>query len=52
MIKPRIETQLAELIRHLPAVALIGPRQVGKATLVFAIAETRPSIDLDLESAD
>lgn len=32
------------------AVALIGPRQVGKTTLALAIAEQRPSIYLDLES--
>ncbi|MER8523362.1 AAA family ATPase [Mesorhizobium sp. M0622] len=30
--------------------ALIGPRQVGKTTLALEIAETRPSIYLDLES--
>src|SRR5690606_32965136 len=33
-----------------PAVALIGPRQVGKTTLALEIAEARPSIYLDLES--
>ena len=32
------------------AVVLLGPRQVGKTTLAFQIAETRPSIYLDLES--
>lgn len=32
------------------AVALIGPRQVGKTTLALAIAEKRPSLYLDLES--
>jgi len=34
------------------AVALIGPRQVGKTTLALAIAQTRPSIYLDLESPE
>ena len=33
------------------AVALIGPRQVGKTTLAHEIAKTRPSIYLDLEAA-
>lgn len=33
------------------AVALIGPRQVGKTTLAHEIARTRPSIYLDLEAA-
>jgi hypothetical protein len=32
------------------AVALIGPRQVGKTTLALALAESRPSLYLDLES--
>ena len=32
------------------AVALIGPRQVGKTTLALAIAENRPSLYLDLEN--
>jgi len=32
------------------AVALIGPRQVGKTTLALALAENRPSLYLDLES--
>jgi predicted AAA+ superfamily ATPase len=34
------------------AVALIGPRQVGKTTLALAIAQTRPSLYLDLESPE
>ena len=32
------------------AVALIGPRQVGKTTLALQFAESRPSLYLDLES--
>jgi predicted AAA+ superfamily ATPase len=36
----------------MPAVALIGPRQVGKTTLAWEIAESRPAVYLDLESAD
>lgn len=32
------------------AVALIGPRQVGKTTLAYEIAESRAAIYLDLES--
>jgi len=32
------------------AVALIGPRQAGKTTLALHIAQTRPSIYLDLEA--
>lgn len=36
----------------MPAVALFGPRQVGKTTLAIEIAERSPSIYLDLESAE
>ena len=38
------------MLDHTPAVALIGPRQVGKTTLAHAVAERRPSTYLDLES--
>ena len=34
----------------MPAVALLGPRQVGKTTLAHAIAKGRQSVYLDLES--
>lgn len=34
------------------AVAVIDPRQVGKTTLALSIAETRPSLYLDLESPE
>ena len=39
-----------EELRHAPAVALLGPRQVGKTTLALALAETQPSVYLDLQS--
>ena len=41
---------LKEKLRERPAVALLGPRQVGKTTLALALAETMPSVYLDLES--
>lgn len=42
--------ELAQRLEETPSVALVGPRQVGKTTLALEIAETRPSIYLDLES--
>ncbi len=50
MIKRRITAELQELLNTTPAVALLGPRQVGKTTLALEIAEQRPAIYLDLES--
>ncbi len=49
-IKRHIEPRVIAAIGRTPAVALLGPRQVGKTTLAQAIAADRPSIYLDLES--
>lgn len=46
-IKQKVETALSRQA----AVAIIGPRQVGKTTLARKIAEERPSVYLDLEAA-
>ena len=50
----RLLQALIELgLRHSPAVALLGPRQVGKTTLARAIAERHPGamlLDLERES--
>ena len=51
MIGRRIEAELCSLLAEYPAVALLGPRQVGKTTLAHEIAETVESIYLDLESS-
>jgi hypothetical protein len=51
MLKRRLETQLRADLQEQAAVALLGPRQVGKTTLAHAIAESGPSIYLDLEDA-
>jgi predicted AAA+ superfamily ATPase len=50
MLIRHLAPDLNELIDKVPAVALLGPRQVGKTTLAFQLGETRPSIYLDLES--
>jgi len=51
MISRRITPRLNHLLQRSPAVALLGPRQVGKTTLALEIGATRPSLYLDLESA-
>lgn len=43
--------QVQAALARQAAVALIGPRQVGKTTLAQAVMQDRPSIYLDLESA-
>lgn len=39
MIKRRLEAIIAETLQRSPAVALIGPRQVGKTTIALNISE-------------
>lgn len=51
MIPRRKERTLVENLAAFPAVALLGPRQVGKTTLAERVAETRDSLYLDLEAA-
>lgn len=50
MISRRLLPALATALAEAPAVALLGPRQVGKTTLALAAAASRPSVYLDLES--
>ncbi|HEC29980.1 MAG TPA: ATP-binding protein [Gammaproteobacteria bacterium] len=49
MIKRRIQKEIESSIARNPAVALMGPRQVGKTTLALGLADLHPSIYLDLE---
>ncbi len=50
MIDRRIALVLTERLASAPAVALLGPRQVGKTTLAHWIGDRQPSLYLDLES--
>ncbi|MDH4110237.1 MAG: ATP-binding protein [Gammaproteobacteria bacterium] len=50
MILRRLLPDLNSALAEVPAVALLGPRQAGKTTLALQVAESRPSIYLDLES--
>ena len=49
MLKRRLEKQIRSDLETQAAVALLGPRQVGKTTLALAIADAGPSLYLDLE---
>jgi predicted AAA+ superfamily ATPase len=51
MITRLQNVHVTEALDREAAVALIGPRQVGKTTLALSIAEERPSVYLDLEAS-
>jgi predicted AAA+ superfamily ATPase len=50
MIKRLLQPELSEAIAHSPAVALLGPRQVGKTTLALEVGKAYKALYLDLES--
>ena len=50
MLKRYLEEKIRSALAISPSVALIGPRQVGKTTLAINIADTVPSVYLDLEN--
>jgi predicted AAA+ superfamily ATPase len=50
MINRRIQPLIQDRLNHVPAVVLLGPRQVGKTTLAHDIEIGRKSVYLDLES--
>ena len=52
MIPRRVDRIVRDALDRQAAVALLGPRQVGKTTLARAIAEDVPSIYLDLEARE
>jgi len=51
MIERRLHNEVVSELQHMPAVALLGPRQAGKTTLAEQISRERPALYLDLESA-
>jgi hypothetical protein len=50
LVPRRLEQAVLEQLDRFPAVALLGPRQVGKTTLARQIAQQRKALVLDLES--
>ncbi len=52
MLNRSVIQNLKNAIKHSPAVALLGTRQIGKTTLAHEISKNRTSIYLDLESQE
>jgi predicted AAA+ superfamily ATPase len=52
MLARQIRALVEQLLEEQAAVAILGPRQVGKTTLAHQIAETRASIYFDLENLE
>lgn len=50
MIPRLLSPKLSDALAHAPAVALLGPRQVGKTTLALEVGKTVDALYLDLES--
>ncbi|TDW96832.1 ATP-binding protein [Dinghuibacter silviterrae] len=55
MIRRDLEHRLTNALSHVPVVAVVGPRQVGKTTLALEIAHQQPTkkasyLDLELDS--
>jgi predicted AAA+ superfamily ATPase len=50
MLTRRLQPSLVAALAESPAVALLGPRQVGKTTLALEVAKTQRAMYLDLES--
>ena len=50
MYKRELAKEITRRLSHNPAVAVLGPRQIGKTTLALEIAKDLPSTYLDLES--
>ena len=52
MIERRIKQHVKDALDRQAAIALIGPRQVGKTTLAMEIGEERGALYLDLEDSE
>ncbi len=52
MYKRQLTWEITEKLARTPAIALLGPRQIGKTTLALEIARGRPSVYLDLENPE
>lgn len=50
MYKRELAQKIIDKLTKNPAVAILGPRQIGKTTLALEIAKKQPSVYLDLEN--
>ena len=50
-IERRLLVPVRERLEQFPAVALLGPRQIGKTSLALELGRLMPSVYLDLEAA-
>ena len=49
----RLRTQkIIQMLEQTPAVAILGPRQIGKTTLALELGKGQPSVYLDLENPE
>lgn len=51
MISRQLQIEIERALQRQAAVAILGPRQVGKTTLAKTIGRSRPSLYLDLEDS-
>lgn len=52
MLSRRVKQHIVEALNRQAAVALVGPRQVGKTTLAFELARERKALYLDLQDSN
>lgn len=52
MYKRELAHEITDKLQKNPAVAILGPRQVGKTTLALEIGKDRPSVYLDFENPE
>lgn len=52
MYKRELTQKITQGLKQNPAVAILGPRQIGKTTLALEIAKHQPSTYLDLENPE